>query len=118
MWPTTPWGVLAPLSRNSGDCPGNRGCFHSFPLLPTRPMTELAGKTIWITGASSGIGEALALAASRRGARLVLSARRESELERVRQACARPDQVALLPVDLAALDDADGLARRAESLLD
>jgi short-subunit dehydrogenase len=76
-------------------------------------MTDLAGKTVWITGASSGIGEALALDASRRGARLVLSARRETELERVRQACARPHEVALLPVDLAALEDADALASRA-----
>jgi short-subunit dehydrogenase len=78
-------------------------------------MTQLAGKTIWITGASGGIGEALALDASRRGARLVLSARREAELERVRQACAQPQEVALLPVDLAALDDAPALAARAAS---
>ena len=40
-------------------------------------------KTIWITGASSGIGEALAVALSRHGASVVLSARREAELKRI-----------------------------------
>ena len=78
-------------------------------------MTALAGKTVWITGASSGIGEALAVDAVRRGARVVLSARREAELERVRAACADPSRVALLTVDLAALgDDARELVRRAQ----
>ena len=49
-------------------------------------LTDLAGKVVWITGASGGIGEALALAASRRGAKLVLTARRAAELERVKKA--------------------------------
>ena len=74
-------------------------------------MTALHDATIWITGASSGIGEALALDAGRRGARLVLSARRESELERVRAACADPSKVALLPLDLMDFDAADAAAR-------
>lgn len=45
------------------------------------------GKTVWITGASSGIGEALAYACHSAGARVILSARRMSELERVGTAC-------------------------------
>ncbi len=49
--------------------------------------TYFQHKTIWITGASSGIGEALALAFAAQGARLVLSARNESELTRVASAC-------------------------------
>ena len=76
-------------------------------------MTDLANKIVWITGASSGIGEALAMLAARRGARVILSARREAELERVRASCPRPQDVALLPVDLAALADADVLAAQA-----
>ena len=79
------------------------------------PMTQLTDKIIWITGASSGIGEALAKLAARRGAKLILSSRREAELERVRQACPRPQDIAVLPVDLAILDDADGLAAQAAS---
>lgn len=77
-------------------------------------MTQLADKVIWITGASSGIGEGLVQHAARRGARLVLSARRESELERVRQACPRPQDVAVLPLDLSRLDDPQAAARTAE----
>jgi NADP-dependent 3-hydroxy acid dehydrogenase YdfG len=44
---------------------------------------------VWITGASSGIGENIALALARAGVKLVLSARRENELKRVKQNCVR-----------------------------
>lgn len=46
-----------------------------------------AGKVVWITGASSGIGEALAKAFACEGAQVVLSARRKDELQRVLSAC-------------------------------
>ncbi|HVS51077.1 MAG TPA: SDR family oxidoreductase [Opitutaceae bacterium] len=62
---------------------------------------NFSGQVVWITGASSGIGEALALGFARAGARLVLSSRRAEELERVRRACARPDDHFVLPLDLA-----------------
>ena len=67
-------------------------------------MTKLADKVVWITGASSGIGEALAVLSSQLGAKLVLSARREGELQRVRAACANPSKVAVLPLDLTDFD--------------
>ncbi|EHQ30537.1 SDR family oxidoreductase [Mucilaginibacter paludis] len=60
-----------------------------------------SNKIIWITGASSGIGEALAYALSANGAKLILSSRRLAELERVKQGCKFPDQVCLLPLDLS-----------------
>jgi short-subunit dehydrogenase len=44
-------------------------------------------KVVWVTGASSGIGEAVAVAFSREGAKLILSSRNAAELERVRNAC-------------------------------
>ncbi len=59
-------------------------------------------KVVWITGASSGIGEALAYAFSREGAKLILSGRREAELERVKRGCAgTPENIFVLPLDLA-----------------
>jgi short-subunit dehydrogenase len=62
---------------------------------------ELHNKIIWITGASSGIGEALAYASINEGARIVISARREKELERVAANCnTDPSNVLILPLDL------------------
>ncbi|MCK0152382.1 SDR family oxidoreductase [Alcanivorax sp. S6407] len=62
---------------------------------------SLAGNVVWITGASSGIGEAVAKSFARRGALLVLSARREAELERVRDGLVNASEHFILPLDLA-----------------
>jgi len=58
-------------------------------------------KVIWITGASSGIGKALALELSKHDCKLILSARREHALQEVKQQCKTPEHVAILPFDLA-----------------
>jgi len=53
-----------------------------------RPTQSFKDKVVWITGASSGIGEAMAYAFARQGARLILSSRNKRKLEEVRQNCA------------------------------
>ena len=64
-------------------------------------MGYFENKVVWITGASGGIGEALAYAFAAAGAVLVLSARRVTELERVKANCGNA-VVHVLPLDLAA----------------
>ncbi|RVU24980.1 SDR family NAD(P)-dependent oxidoreductase [Sandaracinomonas limnophila] len=61
--------------------------------------------TVWITGASSGIGEALAYAYARENANLILSARREEELNRVAELCrTSQNKVLVLPFDMVDLE--------------
>jgi short-subunit dehydrogenase len=61
-------------------------------------MVDLKGKTAIITGASSGIGAALAVAFSQKGANLTLAARRSDRLKEVAQKC--PAEVLTLAADL------------------
>ena len=61
-------------------------------------MIEFKGKTVWITGASSGIGKALAIKLGSLGANLVLSSRKEGQLMEVAQLC--KTEVLVLPLDL------------------
>src|SRR5690242_12820426 len=63
-------------------------------------MDSMENKTVWITGASSGIGEALAYELARSGAKLILSSRRSAELERVRAACMHAEKHIIVPLDL------------------
>lgn len=58
-------------------------------------------KIIWITGASSGIGKALAEAYCKMGFRIIITARREQELIELKNNCANPENVVVLPYDLA-----------------
>jgi short-subunit dehydrogenase len=60
----------------------------------------MSNQTVWITGASSGIGAALAYAYAQKGCKLILSGRNAVALEEVKNKCA-PQEVAILPFDLA-----------------
>jgi dehydrogenase/reductase SDR family member 7B len=65
-------------------------------------MNTNKNKIVWITGASSGIGEALAQAFAVEGAKLILSARRNDELVRVKNSLKLNDaDVLILPLDLS-----------------
>ena len=70
-------------------------------------METFQNKVVWITGASSGIGEAIALAFAKEGAKLVLTSRRQEELHRVKQLTGLPDaSVLILPMDVTDFDKA------------
>lgn len=74
-------------------------------------MDHFKDKVIWITGASSGIGEALALELAKKEARLILSARREDELKRVAALTKLPElDLLILPFDLSDTSKASSLA--------
>lgn len=75
-------------------------------------MDYFQQKRIWITGASSGIGEALSKACAARGAHLILSARNERELQRVASECAAAGaaSVQVQVLDLEQHDTIPGVA--------
>jgi short-subunit dehydrogenase len=66
-------------------------------------MSSIKGKVIWVTGASSGIGEALVYELAKKGAKLIISSRRKEELERVKGNCvvAAQPNIRIVPLDLA-----------------
>ena len=76
---------------------------------------DFDGKTIWITGASSGIGEALALEFFRRGAAVILSARRRNRLEDLKDRLDRtaPGRCHVVVCDVA---DASSVERAASAV--
>lgn len=62
---------------------------------------KLNGKVVWVTGASSGIGEALVYQLAQKNCKVILSARRSAELERVKEQAKLSEEDALvLPLDM------------------
>jgi dehydrogenase/reductase SDR family member 7B len=66
-------------------------------------MMGFAGQAAWITGASSGIGAALARALAGQGARVILSGRNVAALEAVAADCGAALVLAFESTDLAAI---------------
>ncbi len=79
-------------------------------------MTYYNNKTVWITGASSGIGKEMAIQLSRLGARLILSSRKKGTLQDVAQLC-ESESIDLLPLDLEDHEGLDKLIVENEALL-
>ncbi len=93
LW-VTPRARLRRLARRDGPSP-------------------LAGRTVLVTGASSGIGEATAFEVAARGAHVLLVARRQAELERVRASIeAAGGRASSYALDLTDLDAIDVLVER------
>lgn len=76
-------------------------------------MTAVKGKTIWLTGASSGIGLALAKQLAEAGAALILTSRREQQLEELRQALPNSDKHRVLALDLSQPETTQAAAEHA-----
>jgi NADP-dependent 3-hydroxy acid dehydrogenase YdfG len=82
------------------------------------PQPGRPARTILITGASSGIGEALAIEYGSRGAHVALLARREDELARVAALVqARGGRATSIPVDVSNAEAIFAAVKRAESEL-
>jgi short-subunit dehydrogenase len=81
-------------------------------------MKSIFNNVIWVTGASSGIGEALTYELSKRNAKLIISARRKEELERVKGNCASALQtnIQILPLDLSRADMLQSVTKEAVKL--
>lgn len=75
-------------------------------------------KTIWITGASSGIGRSLALAYGRDSVNLILSARNQKKLDMVKNEIGAPERTCVLPLDLTDTESFSGIVEQAWSLFD
>src|SRR5690606_11604957 len=76
-------------------------------------MRYFQGKTVWLTGASSGIGLAMAQQLAEAGAHLILTSRRHDALEQVRQSLVHPERHQVLALDLSQPEQAAVTAKDA-----
>ena len=75
-----------------------------FELITPNSMSFFKDKLVWITGASSGIGKALAIHLAKLNSQLILSSRSKIDLEKVAQEChaINPDcKILIFPIDLS-----------------
>lgn len=74
----------------------------------------MKNKVVWITGASSGIGEALVYKLNALGAKLIISSRNREALYQVKSKCKQsPIDVHVLPLDLQEIDKLPEIAQTA-----
>jgi len=75
-------------------------------------MILFEGKIVWITGASSGIGECLVYSFAKRGATVIASSNEPSELERVKERCSGlSGNVICVPFDLSVTSGIDKIVK-------
>ena len=72
-------------------------------------MRKFTGKTYWLVGASEGLGRAVALALSKLGAEVVLSARSEERLTALAEEM--PGPVRVQTVDVSSLENVEAAAK-------
>jgi short-subunit dehydrogenase len=77
-------------------------------------MKDLRNKVAWITGASSGIGEALAYALHKEGCHLIISSNQQDELDKVKENILSTGGVcAALPFDLTQIEAIEQISQQA-----
>lgn len=82
--------------------------------LQNNTVMDFENKVIWITGASSGLGEAMAKALNAGGANLILSARNEKELARVQAELPnKNNESVVLPFDVQKYHEAENISQKA-----
>jgi short-subunit dehydrogenase len=90
---------------------GNSNCFSILYLYETSEMNSFfENKVVWITGASSGLGEALTKEFALQKSKLILSARREYELLCVKKECEKfipEENIFIIPLDITELSSID-----------
>src|SRR5689334_14123656 len=108
--------TTSPPSRNPDDPPFSRArsAFRDH-VLKEDTMFDLSGKTALVTGATGGIGGAIARALHERGAIVAVSGTRREVLEGLAQELG--DRVHVLPCNLADKDDVETLVPRAEEAM-
>ena len=75
---------------------------------------KFKNQVVWITGASSGIGEALAKAFNAEGAKVILSARNVAELQRVQRELPQKETPSvILPFDVQKYMEAENIGKEA-----
>ena len=83
-------------------------------------MSYYQNKTVWITGASAGIGKAFAHALAQQGAELILSSRKEPALQAVAQelkTAGADEAIHILPLDLEDHEGLDAIIQKNQDLL-
>lgn len=86
-------------------------CYKQYPIKTCKYMA-FKDKVVWITGASSGIGEALVYEFARQGAKLAISSRNEAELLRVKAQCAPSAEVVVYPLDVTDFERVNQVAQQ------
>jgi len=87
-------------------------------FLGDAPRSAYADKVVWITGASQGLGEELALHLASLGARLILSSRRQATLESVCDAAKAAGAADARPLILDARAGSDAMRRKGAEALE
>lgn len=116
--PAAPSTKNCVVARSTAPCPAALCRAPDTAAMVARTVASIggpvfAGQVVWVTGASSGIGEALAKAFRAAGARLILSGRRADALAAVADGLGGAETCACLPFEATEIDGLPGVVDQA-----